>query len=670
MQKILAAKGAIETVTPLSVVTWSAENVVTTGADGSDRVLALFGEAQGGIPAFPYTFTDPVTASKTLLSGDLLRGVQYAFANGAPDGARPRAVIAVNAKPGSPATYAVKDSAAKTLFTLTTLTYREAANQTTLTLTGSRSAGFNLQIKDPVTGAALGYTKLGVGLYAQYIGGGKAATAEVLLVAGQKHLKTTVTGGAAGEGVLIPLAGLTMRELAQRLQDSGPYNVYTARSAVLKADGLDVTAAASIMTYGVAGEASAAVTAGATTLTLKAAPSRTLNQGETLKFRQGGVWRYFQVAEDTATTTVTITPLASDIPANAVILDSSTAAPVGLSAVKADFEDFLTGRGQAVVKYAAGDATAGDPVVQGGNFTGGGSSSALIRDWETAVESSLDEDYGSAVALTDDQGVVFGVRARLQAARGPKEGKFVQLFSGIDSDLLPNGESDADLSAFLQNVSSSVGAINDRDSVVIAQAADAVNPQTGRVERVAPYFHAAVVAGYAASVGRNVALTNKVLATTNPYPNLRTRKDEFTLAGVTVLTTPKKGQASKVELGRTAYVGEDNTIYELEKGVRVMNGIARDLRLIQDKLVPGESSAAAIGKYKRALTDYFEGLKTAGVIQDGYDQEGNFVSAYEFEVGRTTNQGRKVTTTAKVNPVLELVVSDLDLRARPVEIQV
>ncbi|TDE85577.1 hypothetical protein [Deinococcus sp. S9] len=672
MQKIIAANGGIETVTPLSVVTWTAEPVKSSGAEGSDRVVALYGEAAGGEPGKPYTFSDPVTAARTLISGDLLRGVQYAFANGAPDGQRPRAVVAVNVKGGSQASYAVRDAAGKTVFTLKTLTYREAANQTTLSLTGDRTKGFNLQVRDPVTGAALGYTKLGIGLYVQYVGGGKAATAEITEVAGARYFKTTVTGGDAGESLLIPLAGLTVRQLAEQIQKSGPYNVFTARSAVLPAAELDLTQAAlDIRASGLVGEVQTEVAPGTADVTLEAASPRALSAGETLKFRAAGVWRFVQVAEDAAAgTALKIRPVTFAIPQGAVLLDSSTAAAVALTAVKADFADFLTTKGQGVVQYLPGDADAGDPAQQGGNFSGGGSAAATISDWEAGVEASLDEDFGSACALTDDQGVVFGVRARLQAARHPREGKFIQLFSGVSQDLLPTGESDAELEIYLQNVSSHVAAINDRDSVVLAQAADAVNPQSGRLERIAPYFLAAMAAGYAASVGRDTSLTYKTLAAANPFPNLRTRKDDFTLSGVTVLVPPKKGQAARIELGRTAYVGEDNTIYESEKSVRLMNSVAREIKLIQEALVPGEATKAALARYKRELTRYFDGLVEKQLLQPGYDQDGNAVPAYEFKVGRTQYQGRLVTTTAKVNPTGEFVVADFYLRARPVEIEV
>lgn len=673
MQKILAADGAIETVTPLSIVTWTAENIRTAGLDGSDRIVALYGEAAGGVPAYPYVFTDPTKASKILISGELLRGVQYAFANGAPDGRRPRAVIAVNVRSGAPATYAVKDAAGKTVFSLETLTYREVANQTTLTLTGSRASGFNLQVKDPtVGGGVLGYSRLGFGLYLQYIGGGKAATAEVVDVAGRRHLRTVVTGGAAGESVLIPLEGLSVRELGQQLLQAGPYNVLTARSASLPASSLDLTEApVGIRAYGLAGEVSATAAAGATSLTLKAAPGRTLLTGETLKFRVQGAWRFVTLAADSATVTQTIRPVTFDIPADAVLLDSYTAAPVGLSAVKADLEDYLTSaQAQGVVRYLPGDPEAGDPVTQGGNFSGGGSVPATITDWERGVEQSLQEEFGSACALTDDQGVVFGVRARLQAARNPREGKFVQLFSGVPTDLLPAGESDTQLSAYLQNVTAHVAAINDRDSVVAAQTVQATNPQTGRAERVAPYFAAAMLAGYAASIGRGESLTYKALAAANPFPTLSTRKDEFTLAGATVMTALKPGAPARIELGRTAYVGEDNTIYEMEKSVRLMNSIARDVKKIQEKLVPGQATGEAISRYKRELTRYFDGLVEKGLLQAGYDQDGNFVEPYDFQIGRTQFQGRLVTTTIKLNPTGEFVVADARILARPVEIEI
>lgn len=671
MQKIVAAGGAIETVTPLSVVTWTAEPVRSTGADASDRVVALYGEAAGGQPGFPYVFTDPGQAAKVLLSGTLLQGVQYAFANGAPDGKRPRAVVAANTRGGTTASYAVKDTASKTVFTLKTRTFREAANQTTLSLSGSRATGFNLQIKDALAGIGAGYTKLGLGLYIQYVGSGSAATAEVLDIAGAKHLKTTVTGGAAGESLLLPLGDITVRDLAQQIVAAGPYNVLTAREAALGADGLDIQSATTIHAFALIGTTTTKVAAGATSVTLGAASTRALVAGETLQFRAGGVRQFVTVAADAAAgTTFTINPLSIDIPASAVLLGTTAAAPVALSAVRADFADFLSNKAQGVVEYVDGVDDAGDPVAQGGNFTGGGSTGATIADWADAVEASLDEDFGAAVALTDDQGLVFGVRARLQAARNPAEGKFIQLFSGIDSALLPADESDASLSAYLQNVTAHVAGVNDRDSVVVAQQGEATDQRTGRTARVAPYFVAAILAGYAASLGRSESLTYKSLALANPYPNLRTRKDAFTLAGVTVLVPPKKSLSARVELGRTAYVGEDNTIYEAEKSVRLMNGIARDIKTIQSQMIPGEASPAALGRYKKQLTDYFNGLVAQGLLVAGIDQDGNAVAPYDFKVGRTQYQGRLVTTTALVNPTGEFVVADFNLRARPVEIEV
>ena len=672
MQEIVAANGAVTTVTPLSIVSWTAEATRQNGTQFGDRTLAVIGEAVGGAPTTPYVFNNATDAAKVLLSGDLLKAIQYAFSSGAPDGARPRAIVAVNAKGGSPATFNVVDGAGTTVFSLTTLTYREPANQTTLTITGNKTTGFNLQIKDPVTSGALGYNRLGIGLFIQYVGGGSAASAEVVEVANSKYLRTTVTGGATGESLLIPLAGLTVRQLAQQVQQSGPYNVLTARSADLPADGLDLTTApTSILASVVIGTVSAKVEANGTAITLNAAAPRALLAGETLRYRLNSVWRYVQVATNIpAGTNITILPSSLTIPAGTVLLDSSPVAPVALSAVKADFEDFLINKGFAIVQYTAGDDAATDPVPQSGHFAGGGSAVTTGSDWEAAVEAALEAEFGLMTAVTGDQGLLFGIRSRLQSARAPIEGRFIQFFAGVDKDFLPSDSSPTSLAAYQQTVSSLISSINDFDSVLVVQAADGSSAAAGRSETLEPRFVAAMLAGYAAAIGREKSTTYGTLALSNPFPNLKSLKNEFTLAGALVLTSTQRGGPARIELGRTTYVGDDNVIYEHEKAVRYVNSVASNIKALQENSIPGKADKASLAKFERDLTTYFEGQKSKGLIQDGIDQEGNEVKAYEFEVQRTSYQGRLITTFAKINPTLEYVAADFYLYARPVEIEV
>jgi|GEM_PF-5453730 len=668
MDPIYAQNNAVETYVPGAFTTWKADAMRAVTSSAADRRVAYIGLATGGLQNNAYVFTDPKVARKTLISGDLADIVEIALRTSGPDGQTPAAVIAVNPQGGTPATFALKDATDKTFATLTTVAVREGANQTQLTLTGDAATGYSLQIVDPISGLRLGHTRLGLALFLQYVGAGSAATAEVTTVSGVKTLTVAVTG-AAQDGFTLPVDGLTVSQLVQQINQSGPFNAYVSRDGSLDAAGLDDVTPVNIMAFTPVASLTASAAQGATSLTVSAT-ARAVTNGETLRFRTAGGWLPVTVTASAAqgATTLSVRALGAAVASGSVLFDNVARAPVALSAVKADFALFFERRGEGSVEYAAGAADAAAPIAQAGRFSGGTSIGAGAGDWQAAAEAAFEEDFGAIAVLTDDQGIVGGIAAIVETQRGPEHSRPTQFFRGVDDARIPASESDLDLNAFEADVAAEVASINDRDNVYVAQRVRVLDPATGRVRYVKPYVVAAMLAALRAASGPAVSLTAKALNGSQPYPNLSKRKNAFTRNGVLVLEAPRRGAAAQVVLGRTTYVGENNPVYQSEKQVAIMNAITRDVHAIEQASIPGEATNDAVAAYQRRLDEYGRTRKAQKWVTDGLDERGNAVSAFAFKVGPSSYQGRKISTTIACNPTGEWLVSDTEITARAVEI--
>lgn len=662
MQPVIAANGLIEQVIPGAFATWRAEAAPTSTSASGDRVLAVLGQASGGIPGQPYLFTqndDKLT--KTLQSGELLQAVRFALGLGV------AGVVAVNPTPGTPATYELQGEGEGVFGTLTTQFYRESANQTRLTLVGNAKDGYAIEVTNGLTGTNVTSNRVGLGLYLTYNGAG-TATAEVIDGINGRALKISVTGGD-NEDLEIPLADLTIEALIRRIQDSGPYSALYSRDARLAADGLDVTLApVNINAYPVVATYTAAAK-GATTLTVTAL-ARKVASGETLRVRSLGAWVPVRVTEDaeTGATSLKVMPLSAAIEGGNLF--SAKANPlVALSAVKADFELFFATRASAAVSFTAGAATM--PATQSGYFTGGASLDAAPEDWSEAMTAALESfPFGTAVALQEDRAVNFGLRSQLQARRHPRYSSPVQFFEGIPEYMLPSTDAAAEVRAFHTEIANEVASINDRDGVLIIQTVTGGLTANGLTGREKPYMVALRAAAARASMGPGKSLTHATIGGTAPFPNLREQTDAFVRSGALVIEAPRRNAPARVVLGRTSYVGQDNLAYESEKTVAIMNALTRDFRAIGEATVPGAGSSAALADYQRKLDTRCDKAVEQGWLTDGVDANGQPLAAYENDVLTTKYQGRLVAAVSKLNPTPEFLMTDHDIVARTVEIEV
>lgn len=661
MQPVIAANGLVEQVIPGSFASWRSEGPQVSTPPTGDRVLCILGEAAGGAPGEAYFFTQSSQdITSVLQSGPLLQATRFALGSGV------AGVLATNVAPGTPATLEMQGQGGGVFGTLTTEFYRDPANQTRYVLVEGQD-GYTLEISNALTGTSISNNRLGMGLYLQYSGAG-IATAAIVDGPSGRTLSIEVEG-AEGEDVELPLAGLSVADLIRQVQASGPYNALYARDERLAATGLDLAAARPINTFARKAVLTAAAESGATSLTV-AALAAPLAKGDTLRARVGNSWVPVRLDENAAAGAVSLTvmPLSAALPAGNLFANRAQS-PVGFTAVKADFELFFSVRTAGVLRFEPGSAA--KPASQTGYFAGGTTLQTSPEDWEVGLSSALKTAaFGQAVALQSDRSVAYGLRAALQARRHPAHSSPVQFFDALPEYMLPDDNTPSALAAYFTEASSEIASINDRDSVMAVQTVVGALTPTGLQGREPMYMAALRAATTRAVYGPGASMTNKEVGGTDPYPDLGDLKDRFARAGALVLESPRRGQPARVTLGRTTYVGQDDLAYESEKTVCIMNAITRGVAALGRQTVPGEGLPSVLADYDRDLGEFFEDKVGRGWITAGYDREGNAVAAYQYTLRRTTFQGRLIGTSISCNPTPEFLMTDNDIVARLVDIEV
>jgi len=665
MLPVIAAEGLVEQVIPGSFAQWRSEDATPATANSGDRIVCVLGLAGGGAPGEPYLVTQTGNGLNTLLlSGELLQGTKYALGRGA------AGVVAVNVSGGVPATYDVKaDGGTKSFGVLTTTFFREPANGTRIAVVGSKATGFSVEIRNTATNTLISSNNVGLGLYVQYTGKGQA-TLEITENMGIKTLSTEVTG-APEDNVSISLTDLTVSELIRRLQESGPYTARYARDARLMAAGLDLTTApVAINAFPVRATATADAAAGATSLTV-AALTAPIVKGTVLRQRVGSTWRAVTVTADAAIGAValTVSALGGAVTSGDYLFANSVQAATPLSAVKADFELFFNQKAAAAVTFVPGEGAV--PDLQSGYFEGGATLDPKPSDWEQRAQAAL-KAYAirTVLALQADPAVTAGLRAIFANRRSPRISQPLQFFSSLPEYVLPTNDTPAEVAAYKTEVKNEIAAVNDRDSVIIAQANIGNLTPSGLNGREKLHMVALRAAAARAAIGPGASLTNLTLGGNSPFPALDDDADEMARAGLLVLNAERRNSPTRVVLGRTAYVGEDNLAYESEKTVAIMNALTRDVRNIGKATVPGAGSVSRLADYERDLDDRFERAEREGWLTPGKDASGRNLPAYSITLERTSFQGRLASTKIAANPTPELLMTDADIVARMVEIEV
>lgn len=668
MDPIYAMNGTAETFRPMTYISWRAENLTTTETQSADRTLALVGEAEGGQPGRQYLIPNLQVAESLFRAGPLLDAVRLAMETGDLPFGRIRAV---NVKPGTRSSLVLKDAANKTFGTVFRNAWRERANQTSLSLAGSAASGYAVALRDADTGLTLSSNNLGLGLRIQYQGSSPTATVSITTESGVKVLRTQLAAGQAGEVLMIPLSGgLTVRELCERINRSGPYNAYPARDAALVASGLDTTTApVNIAQYNTVGNVQLAA-GGATSLTFTAPV--TIAQGTALRLRSTtGTWFTVSVTvAATAATNVSVSALPLAIDAG-VAYDAASRPAVALSALKADFGLFFSTRGDSAFDFQAGaDATAGAPVAVSAYFGGGSSDATTFSDWMLGLEALAELPVSIITPITDNQAIVAGFRSHVNALNAPDNGRFVQLIAGYDTARLPRvGATTAEVDDYVREVGSEASAANSRDMVLIGATQSFLNA-AGQREQVSLPLMAAHIAGLAAAYGPDTSLTYANTNGTGAFPRLsRSQTNQLTRSGVLCIETVGDTGAARIVRDRTTYVGVSNAVYESGYGVRKMNAIARGAKDIQDRNVPGASGKARLAKYRADLENYYERQVERGWIEAGV-MKGRPVPAFSVQVNTTGAGGRQVRTLTRVNLVLEFLVGEQEIVATTAEFEI
>ena len=668
MDPIYAVNGTYETYRPMSYTSWRAENLIVPDNLSADHTVALIGEAEGGKPGQQYAITNLMQATGIFRSGPLLDAISLALQTG--DVSAPR-IRAVNVRPGSRSSFPLKDGAGLLFGTLYRNSWRERANQTSLTLSGDATQGYTATLRDADSGLTLGSNNIGLGLRLQYQGNATSATASITQEGGVRTLRTQIVGANVGEQLAIPLTpGMTVSTLCERIGRSGPYNAYPARDSQLDVSLLDPTSAPiDITQYTPVGALANAAEAGATQLTLKA--PITIAAGKSLRLQSDtGIWFIVTVLENVnANAAVPVSALPMPAKLGNVFLGEARAA-AALSALAGDFTLFFSNRGEDAFEFVPGVSNAGAPAAANGYFTGGASDVTTFADWMNGLDAIADKPVAIVTPVTDNQAVIAGFRSQINALNSPENARFIQLIAGYDTSRLPReGASEAEIDAYIREVGGETSAANTRDSVMVVNTQSFLNA-SGVRRRVSLPLMAAHVAGLAAAYGPEKSLTYARTGGTGAFPALtRAQTNQVVRMGGLCVEVLGDDGSSRIVRDRTTYVGASNAVYESGYGTRKMNAIARGAKSIQDRNIPGANGRARLAAYRAELENYYEGLQEKQWIESG-TLNGKHVDAFNVAVLPTGSGGRYVKTQTRVNLVLEMLVGDQEIVATTAEFEI
>lgn len=360
----------------------------------------------------------------------------------------------------------------------------------------------------------------------------------------------------------------------------------------------------------------------------------------------------------------------SGLDATTVAVDVKSSAGV-LTAVKADFAHFFATSGAGEVTLELGDG-ATPPTSFSGQFSGGTSAAPAGDAWLQAMSALASVPLALIVPLTDSQTVLAGLRAELSVRNSAAQSKFTMLVGGYDSTLLPALNTPADVSGYVNSVVSELATVNDQQFQLVVSTGTTTLPASGQRVRLPLYLVAALLAGEILGVGIDESLTYRYVGLSDPFPTLDLMQtDALVRAGALCIELPTAGGSARVVRDRTTYSSTNNPVYESGLSVRVMNSVARGIKVIQDRYIPGSASAKRLADFQTAANEYLESRVELGhLTADGVDENGQAVAPYVFILGRTQAGGRHVISRSQVVPKSEFTVAEHTMFARSVEFQV
>jgi hypothetical protein len=659
---------------PVTAVTVQALNGNIGVTPDPDRIVALIGDAESGVPGQVYQVTDPNQLDALFRSGDLYIAAKQAFQPSTSSTLRPVALYCVNTKPGNRAARAVLGSGAAV-----TVTAGAGSTLTSLVSTG-------------ITGALVG-TALPAKTILSFASG---ATVVQLLadlpIAGATVAIRTISGpavvAASTSSVIEPafvLESTGYRDPANQLYLELSGNLTSGYSVALKnqitGEKLNTTPRIGLAlslkyTGGAAGVKTVSVVnvGGQRYLqtTIAAAPLESVSIG------LGGL-TIASLVSALNSLGVYQANISRDGALTADSIDLASAVDISvqgqLTAIKPDLKKFFTyGSGAAYATYIEGGATTiASPQV--GYFSGGNTpvqtTPEQAQSWATATDNLAPFDFAEMVPLTEDSALKSGVVAANAARSDIFVARFSHVWLGIPASLLPSDDRNAtQVATYISNVLAYTQANNDPRIRVVASVGDVIDPITKLPRRCAPWESAVKGAALRASFGPGEPLTNKYVSLTNPFPRLSfDNSGTLTVGGAIVFEIAGANGPTKIVRGVTAYTGVDNPVYESETGMAIVDSIGRSQKQLMDAMIPGQKATAAqLQAYSREARRMYDNFKAREWIQAGIDANGAKVGAYTFTLLGTSYQGRLVRSSSLVNPVLEFVAGEHQITAQAVEI--
>jgi len=204
---------------------------------GSPKIVAIIGQASGGTPGVPLSFTDPGTATQVLRDGDLLRAVRRCFNPSTDPDALPGAsvIIAIRLNPATQAKANLVDATPTAVINLTAQNYGQLDNQIFVAVAAGTTTGKKITVTNPVSGVTTVGDNLTRKAFTIKYGPpspqttppvGTGTTCTMTIDNTLNKLTTTVAGGAASDTLNLDLTQYpTIGALAAAIAANPAYTV-------------------------------------------------------------------------------------------------------------------------------------------------------------------------------------------------------------------------------------------------------------------------------------------------------------------------------------------------------------------------------------------------------------------------------------------------------------
>jgi hypothetical protein len=357
---------------------------------------------------------------------------------------------------------------------------------------------------------------------------------------------------------------------------------------------------------------------------------------------------------------------------DAAALDIKTAAKL-LTSTKPGLAYYFQNKiGPGLVEYTSG-ASVLAPVAVSAYFAGAAGGASIAADWQKAANALDAYDFAAIVPCTSTSALISGVRGVNQARNSAAVGRFSMLYQASIT-ALPADSTSANVTTYIDGLEAEIATVNDSDTVVVASAMDITDPVTGLLRQAERWEVAVMLAGYKASVGPAVSLTYKPLPGSNAFPVMDTTSaklsDRAVKVGALVLENVGTGQTTRIVMGRTSYVGEDNVTLEGELGNAVLKSIGRNAKAFQDDLIGQTPATKSLSQYQADLNSFYQRYADRGWLVRGRNAAGESRPPFSVSVLPTTDGGRHVISVAEINPLGEYLYGEHSLKATAVELEV